>query len=165
MGNVLEKPREKTKENAPSYKIFNVSKNMIGAIIGANGKVIQSIQKNSGAIININETETCGNVKIFGYNEKIVQAAENEILNIINQPVLNEVYDGVVQTVLNYGAFVEFLPGKVGLLRTNDVDIVKIDDLPSVLKVGDRISVMLIEVLPDGKYGLSHKVLIKHEDL
>ena len=165
MNQTLSGSRPKTKANAPSYKIINVSKNMIGAIIGVNGKIIQNIQRNSGAIINVCEKEKLGAVKIFGYNEKVVQAAEEEILNIINQPIINEIYDGVVQSVLNYGAFVEFLPGKVGLLRTNDVDIVKIDDLPSVLKVGDRISVMLIEILPDNKYGLSHKVLINKDNL
>jgi polyribonucleotide nucleotidyltransferase len=165
MEKTLATPREKTKENAPSYKIISVSKNMIGIIIGANGKVIQNIQKNSGAIVNITEKKKFGCVKIFGANEKIVKDAENEILNLINQPILNEIYDGIVMSVLNYGAFVEFLPGKVGLLRTNDVDIVKIDYLPSVLKIGDKINVMLIEILPDNKYGLSHKVLINKDNI
>lgn len=156
-------PREKTKEFAPSCKVLHISKNMMGSVIGPNGKMIQNLQRSTGAIINVFEKDNRGIVKIFGYNEKIVQAAENEISAIVNQPVLNEIYDGVVQSVLNYGAFVEFLPGKVGLLRTCDVDIVKIDDLPSVLKVGDMISVMLIEILPDNKYGLSHKALIEKD--
>ncbi len=165
MTNCISQPRENTKEFAPSCKVLTVSKNMVGAIIGPNGKMIQNIQRSTGAILNVFEKDNRGFVKIFGYNNKIMQAAEGEINAIINQPMLNEIYDGVVQSVLNYGAFVEFLPGKVGLLRTNDVDIVKIEDLPSVLKVGDMISVMLIEILPDNKYGLSHKVLINKDNL
>lgn len=165
MNSCLTQPRAKTKDFAPSCKVLTVSKNMVGAIIGPNGKMIQNIQRSTGAILNVFEKDNHGIVKIFGYNSKIVEAAEGEISAIVNQPMLNEVYDGVVQSVLNYGAFVEFLPGKVGLLRTNDVDIVKIDDLPSVLKVGDMISVMLIEILPDNKYGLSHKVLINKDNL
>ena len=154
-------PREDLKPHAPRIVTVTIDKDQIGALIGPGGKIIQDIQEKSGATINIEEVGNKGIVDVAATNKESIDLALARIRAIVAKPEVGEVYDGVVKSIMPFGAFVEILPGKDGLLHVSEIDYKRIEKVEDVLKEGDRIQVKLLEVDPKtGKLRLSHKALL-----
>ncbi|WP_419241390.1 polyribonucleotide nucleotidyltransferase [Cardinium endosymbiont of Nabis limbatus] len=161
MEETIATPRSEGKPHAPKIVTIEIEKEMIGAIIGPGGKVIQEIQKETATHIDIVEQGHKGIVTIFSGNQEMLQKASGRIEKIIAKPTIGEVYIGKVKSVLNYGAFVEFMPGKDGFLHVSEVRLERIENLESVLEIGEELQVKLIGVDPKtGKYRLSRKILL-----
>ncbi|MGI2298644.1 polyribonucleotide nucleotidyltransferase [Candidatus Cardinium hertigii] len=161
MGKTIAMARPNSKPHAPKIVTIEVEKEMIGAIIGPGGKVIQEIQKETYANIDIVEKGYKGIVTIFAANQEMLQKAVGKIHTITAKPSIGEIYLGKVKSVLNYGAFVEFMPGKDGFLHVSEVRLERIENLEKVLEIGEELQVKLIGVDPKtGKYRLSRKVLL-----
>ncbi len=161
MVDALPQPREDYKAHAPRMiKIF-IPQDMIGAVIGPGGKIIQGIQKATGSIITIEEKNNQGEISIAAADKDSIDAALNWIKGIVAIPEPGEVYDGRVKSVMPYGAFVEFMPGKEGLLHISEVSWSRLENLDGVLAEGDMVKVKLLEVdKKTGKFKLSRKVLM-----
>ncbi|MBR4482909.1 MAG: S1 RNA-binding domain-containing protein, partial [Paludibacteraceae bacterium] len=157
----LAEPRADLKPHAPRIVTMDVPKDMIGAIIGPGGKVIQGMQAETGTTISITEVEDKGVVEIAATNKASIDAAVAKIKGIIAVPEVGEVYESIVKSIMPYGAFVEFLPGKEGLLHISEISWNRIEDMEHAgLKEGDSISVKLLDIdKKSGKFKLSHKVL------
>lgn len=161
IGKTLSAPRPDYKPHAPRLLQIEIPQDFIGAVIGPGGKVIQEIQKTTNTTITITEINNKGLVEIFGENDDDAKAALNRIKGIVAVPEVGEVYDAKVKTIMPYGAFVEFLPGKDGLLHISEVEWRRLDSLEGVLKEGDMIKVKYIGNDPKtGKFKLSRKVLL-----
>ncbi|MFB6342404.1 polyribonucleotide nucleotidyltransferase [Saccharicrinis sp. FJH62] len=158
----IEEPREDLKPNAPRIEAFSIPKEMIGAVIGPGGKIIQEIQEVSGAVITIEEADGRGQVQVAAANLDSISKAMARIKAIIAVPEIGEVYDSTVKALAPFGAFVEILPGKEGLLHISEIDWKRFKDMEETgLKEGDKIQVKLISIdEKTGKFKLSHKVLI-----
>lgn len=157
----ISEPRADLKPHAPRIEKLIVAKEYIGAIIGSGGKVIQEIQEKTGASINIEEVDGKGVVEISSANLDSITAALNWIKGIITEPEVGEVYNGTVKTIVEFGAFVEILPGKDGLLHISEIDWKRIPSMEGVLEVGQKLEVKLIEVdKKSGKLKLSRKALL-----
>jgi polyribonucleotide nucleotidyltransferase len=157
----IEKPREDYKPHAPRMVMLFIDKEFIGAVIGPGGKVIQEMQKVTGTTITIEEKNERGEVSIFGSNKEGVEHAERWIKGITAVPVVGDVYEANVKSIMPYGAFVEFLPGKQGLLHISEVTWKRLESLEGILKEGDLIKVKLTGTDPKtGKFKLSRKVLL-----
>jgi polyribonucleotide nucleotidyltransferase len=123
--------------------------------------VVQEIQKTTGATIVIEETNNKGVVNVFANNQAVMDAAVRRVKNIVAVPEVGEVYDGVVKSIMPFGAFVEFMPGKDGLLHISEIKWERLENMDGVLEVGEQIKVKLVEVdKKTGKFRLSRKVLI-----
>jgi polyribonucleotide nucleotidyltransferase len=158
---VMEAPREDYKPSAPRAETIKVDKEFIGAIIGPGGKVIQDIQAKTGATINIEEKDGFGWVSIFSNDGDSMAAAIERIKGIIAVPEVGEVYDGKVKSVVSFGAFIEFLPGKEGLLHISEIKWERLETMEGVMEEGEEIPVKLIGIdKKTGKYRLSRKVLL-----
>ncbi|MBS1646352.1 MAG: polyribonucleotide nucleotidyltransferase [Bacteroidetes bacterium] len=154
-------PNTDYKPHAPRLLQIEVPQEFIGAIIGPGGKVIQAMQKETNTTITITEIDNKGLVEIFGENDEDASAALARVKGIVAVPEIGEVYDAKVKTIMPYGAFVEFLPGKDGLLHISEVEWRRLDSLEGVLKEGDMIQVKYIGDDPKTKkYKLSRKVLL-----
>jgi len=157
----LDKPRTELKPQAPRSVKFKIEREFIGAVIGPGGKVIQEIQKTTGATIVIEEVDNMGVVSIFATNQIAMDAALSRVKGIVAIPEEGDVYDGVVKALQSFGAFVEFMPGKDGLLHISEIKWERLETVEGVLNVGDKIKVKLIEIdKKTGKYRLSAKALI-----
>ena len=157
----LPAPRPDLKPHAPRMVTITIDKDQIGAIIGPGGKIVQDIQEKSGTVIVIEEVDNKGIVDISASNVESINIALARIKAIVAKPEVGEVYEGVVKNLASFGAFVEFLPGKDGLLHVSEVDHKRVANVEDVLKEGDRIQVKLIGVDPKtGKYKLSRKALL-----
>jgi polyribonucleotide nucleotidyltransferase len=156
----IAQPNADYKPQVPRAEIMRIPQEMIGAVIGPGGKVIQDIQKTSGATINIEERDGAGYVSVFAMNKESMAMAVNRIKGITTLPELNKVYEGRVKGIHAFGAFVEFMPGKDGLLPIGEVKWERVEDLSKILEVGEEITVKLIGIEPNGKFKLSRKVLI-----
>lgn len=154
-------PREDLKPNAPRIVVMYIPKELIGAVIGPGGKIIQSIQAETGAAVAIEEVGDQGRVEIASANKTSLDAALNKIKGIVAIPEVGETYNAKVKSIMPYGAFVEFMPGKEGLLHISELDWKRIETMEQAgLKEGDMIDVKLLEVdQKTGKFKLSHKVL------
>ncbi|CAN5587409.1 polyribonucleotide nucleotidyltransferase [soil metagenome] len=153
--------RADLKPHAPRMVMLFIEKEFIGAIIGPGGKVIQEMQKVTGTTINIEEKNERGEVSIFGTSKEAVSKAENWIKGIVMVPTEGETYEATVKSIMPYGAFVEFLPGKQGLLHISEVTWKRLDSLEGILKEGDVIKVKLVGTDPKtGKFKLSRKILL-----
>ncbi|MBS1773230.1 MAG: polyribonucleotide nucleotidyltransferase [Bacteroidetes bacterium] len=153
--------RPELKPHAPRIEQINVDREFIGAIIGPGGKIIQEIQRETGTTISIEEVNDRGEVKIFSSNKEAIEKALAWIKGIVAVPEVGAEYEGVVKGIQTFGAFVEFLPGKQGLLHISEVSWSRLDSLDGVLKEGDKIRVKLIGTDPKtGKLRLSRKVLM-----
>ena len=164
LGKILEclpEPRPTLKDNAPRIENMTIPKEFIGAIIGPGGKIIQGLQEETGATINIDEVDGVGKIEIAATNRQSIEAAISKIKSIVAIPEVGEVYDGTVRSVMPYGVFVEFLPGRDGLLHISEIGwkhFVSIEE--TGLQEGDTIKVKLLDIDPKtGKFRLSHKVL------
>ncbi len=157
----LSVPNADYKPHAPRFAKIEIPGEFIGAIIGPGGKVIQEMQKATNTSITITEVDNKGIVEVFGENKAYIDAAMARIKGIVAVPEEGEVYDATVKTIMPYGAFVEFLPGKEGLLHISEVDWKRLDTLEGVLKEGDKIQVKFMGNDPKTKkYKLSRKVLL-----
>ena len=161
MNKTISTPHVDLKAHAPRCVSIKIDKEFIGAVIGPGGKVIQEIQKTSGATIVIEEIDNKGVVNIFATNKTSLDAAYDRIKGIVTVPEVGEIYDGVVKAIQTYGAFVEFLPGKDGLLHISEIKWDRLDNMEGVLEVGEKLKVKLVDVDPKtGKYRLSRKILL-----
>lgn len=156
----LPQPREDYRPFVPRIVEMQIPKDFIGAIIGPGGKNIQQLQKDTNTTITIEEKDSWGSVQIASPDKEGMEQAVKRIKAIITVPEVGEVYDGTVKSVMPYGAFVEFLPGKDGLLHVTEMSWNRIDDPSTVVKEGDQIRVKLVGIdKQSGKFKLSHKVL------
>ncbi|ACE05470.1 3' exoribonuclease [Candidatus Amoebophilus asiaticus 5a2] len=161
MNKTITEPKTTYKKHAPSFSTMTIPKNMIGAVIGPSGKIVQEMQRETGTTIIIEEVEGKGIIKFFGPNQEAVQSAEKRVKDIVAEPVVGDVYQGTVKSIVPFGAFVEFMPGKEGLLHISEVKWERIENLDQVLELGEVIPVKLLEIDPkSGKYKLSRKVLL-----
>jgi polyribonucleotide nucleotidyltransferase len=160
MEKTMTKPREDYKAHAPRITMLVIPKEFIGAVIGPGGKVIQEIQKLTNTIIHIEEVGEEGHVQVAADNKESMDAAVGRIRGIVAIPEVGEVYDSVVKSIMPYGAFVEFMPGKQGLLHISEISWSRLETMDGVFKEGDTVKVKLLEVDKTGKYKLSRKVLI-----
>jgi len=161
MNKTISQPREDYKPHAPRIIKITIPGDMIGAVIGPGGKVIQEIQKESGATITIEEVNGKGEVSVSAANKDAIDQALNRIKGIVAIPEVGEIYEGKVKNVASYGAFIEILPGKDGLLHISEIDWKRIENVSDIMKEGDKIQVKLIGVDPKtGKLKLSRKVLL-----
>jgi polyribonucleotide nucleotidyltransferase len=161
MAKTISEPAADYKPHTPRSHNMIVDKEFIGAIIGPGGKVIQQIQKDTGATIVIEEKNEKGYVNIFAVNQDAMKEAINKIRAIVAMPEVGEVYEGKVKSIQPYGAFVEFMPGKDGLLHISEVKWERLESLEGVLEIGEDIKVKLVDVdKKTGKFKLSRKALL-----
>ncbi|SFU35228.1 polyribonucleotide nucleotidyltransferase [Porphyromonadaceae bacterium KHP3R9] len=165
MGKMMEtisEPRPDLKPHAPRIEVIEIPKDYIGAVIGPGGKIIQGIQEETGAIITIEEIDSKGRVEVSASNKNSIEAALRKIKSIVAVPEVGEVYDATVRSVMPYGAFCEFLPGKDGLLHISEIDWKRLEKVEDAgIKEGDKVSVKLIDIDPKtGKFKLSRKSLL-----
>ncbi|HHT03859.1 MAG TPA: polyribonucleotide nucleotidyltransferase [Bacteroidales bacterium] len=154
-------PREDYKPFVPRVVKLTIAKEFIGAIIGPGGKIIQEMQKETKTIIVIEERDEMGHIDIVSANKEGIEAVLAKIKAITTVPEVGEEYEGVVKNIQAFGAFVEFLPGKDGLLHVSEISWERVNNVEDVLKSGDKIKVKLIEVdKKTGKYKLSHKAVL-----
>lgn len=157
---VIPEPREDYKPNVPRIETILIPKDMIGAIIGPGGKVIQAIQEETETVIVIEEIDDQGKVEISGAGLEPIEAAKARIKAITAIPEVGEVYTGKVKSVVSFGAFIEIMPGKEALLHISEMDWARVENAEDFAKEGDMIEVKLIGVDErTGKLKLSHKVL------
>lgn len=157
----LPEPRPELKPHAPRIQTILIDKDQIGAVIGPGGKIIQDIQEKSGATVNIEEVDNKGVIDISASNAESIQIALARIRAIVARPEEGEVYEGTVKSIMPFGAFVEILPGKDGLLHVSEIDYKRIEKVEDVLKEGDKIQVKLLEIdKKTGKLRLSRKALL-----
>ena len=153
--------RADVKPHAPRTVKMFIDREFIGAVIGPGGKIIQEIQRETGTTINIEEKNNMGEVSIFGTVKEGVERAHNWVKGIVAVPTVGDVYEATVKSIMPYGAFVEFLPGKQGLLHISEVSWKRLETLEGVLKEGEVVKVKLTGTDPKtGKFKLSRKVLI-----
>jgi polyribonucleotide nucleotidyltransferase len=153
--------RSEVKPHAPRMIKMYIDREFIGAVIGPGGKVIQEMQRETGTTINIEEVNNMGEVSVFGVNKEGVDRAEAWIKGIVAVPVVGDVYEATVKSIMPFGAFVEFLPGKQGLVHISEVSWKRLETLEGVLREGDKVKVKLIGTDPkSGKFKLSRKILI-----
>lgn len=164
LGKMLETlpaPRPELKEFAPRCETIAIPRDMIGAVIGPGGKVIQELQRETNTQINIEEKNDRGYVSIFSSSKQDMDAARQRVRSIVALPEVGEVYVGKVKSIVPFGAFVEILPGKDGLLHVSEIDWKRVEKVEDYFKVGDEVKVKLLDV--DGKTGklrLSRKALL-----
>lgn len=158
----MAEPREDLKPNAPRIVTMMIPKDMIGAVIGPGGKIIQGIQEESGATVTIEEVEAGGRIEVSGTNANQIEIAMAKIKGIVAIPEVGEVYKSRIKSIQPYGAFVEFMPGKEGLLHISEIDWKRFEKMEDTgLSEGDSINVKLLDIdKKTGKFKLSSKVLI-----
>ncbi len=162
MTKTLQSPREDLKSHAPRAFTMLIDREFIGAVIGPGGKIIQEIQRESGATVNIEEKDDKGVVSIFAIDGDSMNKAKSRIMGIVAVPEVGTVYDAKVKSIQPFGAFVEFLPGKEGLLHISEISWERLPSMDGVLETGEEIQVKLTEVdRKTGKYRLSRKVLLE----
>ena len=161
MYNCIPEARADLKPHAPRIEQLNIDREFIGAVIGPGGKIIQEIQRETGAKINIEEVGQEGIIKIFSANKESIDKALKWIRSIVAIPEIGATYEGTVKSIMPFGAFVEFMPGKQGLLHISEVSWKRLDTLDGVLKEGDKVKIQLVGTDPKtGKLRLSRKVLM-----
>jgi len=160
MAKTMSAPREDYKPHAPRIITLKIDKEFIGAVIGPGGKIIQEMQRETGATINIEEVGNYGIVQIFADNKEAIDKAVTRIKNIASKPEVGEIYEGKVKSIMPFGAFVEIMPGKDGLLHISEIDHRRIETMDGIFEVGDEVRVKLLDVDKQGKLKLSRKVLL-----
>jgi polyribonucleotide nucleotidyltransferase len=161
MHSCIEKTREEVKPHAPRMVKIVIDKEFIGAVIGPGGKVIQEIQRETGATVNIEEVNNQGEVSIFSKEKAGLDKALAWINGLVAAPVVGDTYEGTVKSIKEFGAFVEFLPKKEGLLHISEISWKRLETMNGVFKEGDKVKVKLLEVdQKTGKFKLSRKALM-----
>ena len=162
MNKTLSAPREDYKPHAPRVEQIMIEKEYIGAIIGPGGKVIQEMQKETGTTIVIEEVGNQGKIEIFSPNTEGIDAAVRRIKGIVAVPEIGDVYEATVKSIMPYGAFVEFMPGKQGLLHISEISNKRLETMEGVLKENEVIKVKLLGIdNKTGKFKLSRKALLE----
>ncbi len=164
LGKILETmpaPRPELKPHVPRIEAFEIPKEFIGAVIGPGGKIIQGMQEDTGATITIDEEDGVGKIQVSGPNKESIDAAVAKIRAIVAIPEVGEIYDAKVVSIMPYGCFVEFMPGKEGLLHISEIAWKRLESVEEAgIKEGDTIKVKLLEIDDKtGKFRLSHRVL------
>ncbi len=161
MNEVLPAPKADLKPFAPRAYTIIIDRELIGAVIGPGGKVVQEIQRDSGATVNIEEKDNKGYISIFATNGESMAMAKSRIEGIVKMPEVGEVYQAKIKSIQAFGAFCEFLPGKEGLLHISEISWERLPSMDGVLNEGDIVEVKLTEVdKKTGKYRLSRKILL-----
>lgn len=160
MTKTLAAPREDYKPHAPRIVSFTIDKEFIGAIIGPGGKIIQEIQRETESTISIEEVDGKGIVQVFADNKAAIDAAVSRIKAIVAKPEVGEIYEGKVKSIMPFGAFVEIMPGKDGLLHISEIEWRRLESMEGVLKEGDMVKVKLLDIDKQGKLKLSRKALL-----
>ncbi|MVZ64856.1 polyribonucleotide nucleotidyltransferase [Sphingobacterium sp. DK4209] len=160
MDKTIQAPREDYKAHAPRIIQISIEKEFIGAVIGPGGKVIQEIQRETGATISIEEVDNKGIVQFFAENKDSIDAAMARVKQIVTKPEIGEVYEGKVKSIMAFGAFVEIMPGKDGLLHISEIDWKRLETMDGVFKEGDIVTVKLLDIDKQGKMKLSRKALL-----
>jgi polyribonucleotide nucleotidyltransferase len=160
MAKTITAPREDYKPHAPRIITIKIDKEFIGAVIGPGGKIIQEMQRETGATISIEEVGNQGIVQIFADNKAAIDAASSRIRAIAARPEVGEIYEGKVKSIMPFGAFVEIMPGKDGLLHISEIDHKRFETMDGIFQVGDEVRVKLLDVDKQGKLKLSRKALL-----
>jgi polyribonucleotide nucleotidyltransferase len=160
MAKTIEQPREDYKPHAPRIITIRIDKEFIGAVIGPGGKIIQEMQRETGATISIEEVGNQGVVQIFADNKEAIDKAVGRIKAIASKPEVGEIYEGKVRSIMPFGAFVEIMPGKDGLLHISEIDHRRIETMDGIFEIGDEVRVKLLDVDKQGKLKLSRKALL-----
>jgi len=161
MAKVISQPREDYKPHAPRIVEIRIPKEFIGAVIGPGGKIIQEMQKETNTVIVIEEVNEQGVVQISSSNKENIDKALARIRAIASTPEIGEVYTGKVKSIVPFGAFIEVMPGKDGLLHISEVEWRRLENLDGIMKEGDIVTVKLIDIdKKTGKLKLSRKVLL-----
>ncbi len=157
----LPEPRADIKPHAPRIVTLEIPKEFIGAVIGPGGKIIQSIQADTNTVISIEEVDEKGIVEIAANNKDSIDAALSKIKNIVVIPEIGNVYQATIKSIMPYGVFVEFMPGKEGLLHISEIDWKHFSSIEETnLKENDVIEVKLLDIdSKTGKFKLSAKAL------
>ncbi|MBP8975907.1 MAG: polyribonucleotide nucleotidyltransferase, partial [Bacteroidetes bacterium] len=157
MAKTIDKPRPEISPYAPRLQTVKIPVDMIGALIGPGGKNIRQIVKDSGAEINIDDD---GTVTIAAVEKESSDKALNYIQRLTENPEVGKSYKATVKKITDFGAFVEILPGKEGLVHVSQLDVNRVENVGDILKVGDVIDVKLMHIDDDGKLSLSRKALL-----
>lgn len=161
MKKAISEPREDFKAHVPRSEKVIIEKDQIGAVIGPGGKVVQEIQKETGATVIIEEEANNGVVTVFAADKESMMAALGRIKGIVAVPEEGAVYEGKVKSIMPFGAFIEFMPGKDGLLHISEIKWERLEKMDGVMEVGEEVSVKLIGIdKKTGKFRLSRKVLL-----
>lgn len=160
MKKTLAEPRADYKPHAPRIVSFSIDKEFIGAVIGPGGKIIQEMQRETGATIAIDEVDNKGVVQVFADDKASIDEAVRRIKAITAKPEVGEVYEGKVKSIMPFGAFIEIIPGKDGLLHISEIDWKRFENMDGIFNVGDTVKVKLLEIDKQGKLKLSRKALI-----
>ncbi|WP_199141023.1 polyribonucleotide nucleotidyltransferase [Pedobacter sp. ASV12] len=160
MKKTISEPAADYKPHAPRIVSLTIDKEFIGAVIGPGGKIIQEMQRETGASISIEEVDNKGIVEVFADNKASIDAAVARIRAIAAKPEIGEIYTGKVKSIMPFGAFVEIMPGKDGLLHISEIDWTRLETMDGVFKEGDIVEVKLLDVDKQGKMKLSRKVLL-----
>ncbi len=163
MDEVITKARDTHKPHAPTMYTMPIKAEVIRTLIGPSGKTIQSLQKETNTTITIQENDQKTFVHIYGFGQKNVDNAVKKIQLLIKVPVVGDHYLGIVKSILDFGAFIEFLPGKDGLLHISEVALERVEKIENFLTVGQKIEIKLIDIDKKGKYKLSRKALLSSE--
>ncbi|KQC01089.1 polyribonucleotide nucleotidyltransferase [Pedobacter sp. Hv1] len=164
MKKTIAEPNADLKPHAPRIVSLSIDKEFIGAVIGPGGKIIQEMQRETGASISIEEVGNKGIVEIFADNKAAIDAAVARINAIAAKPEIGAIYQGKVKSIMPFGAFVEIMPGKDGLLHISEISWERLETMDGVLKEGDKIEVKLLDVDKQGKMKLSRKVLLSRPE-
>lgn len=165
MNQTISASRPEYKPNVPRYAKITIPREFMGAVIGVGGKVIQELQRETDSTIVIEEAGDLAVVDIFSTNKEGLEKAVNRIKAITTVPQIGDVFDGIVKSIQAYGAFVEFLPGKEGLLHISEIDNKRVNDVNDYYKVGDHVQVKILDIdAKTGKFKLSHKALLKNQE-
>ena len=159
----ISEPRADFKPNVPRIEMITIPKEFIGAVIGPGGKIIQGMQEETGTTITIDEEDGVGKVQVAAPDKASIEAALAKIRAIVAIPEVGEVYDAKVVSIMPYGCFVEFMPGREGLLHISEMDWKRLETVEETgIKEGDTIQVKLLEINEKtGKFRLSHRVLME----
>ncbi|MDP9078514.1 MAG: polyribonucleotide nucleotidyltransferase [Bacteroidota bacterium] len=160
MAKTITAPREDYKPHAPRIITIRIDKEFIGAVIGPGGKIIQEMQRETGATISIEEVGNQGVVQIFADNKDAIDKAVSRIKAIASKPEVGEIYEGKVKSIMPFGAFVEIMPGKDGLLHISEIDHKRFETMDGIFEIGDEVRVKLLDVDKQGKLKLSRKALL-----
>jgi len=160
MRKTLAEPRADYKPHAPRIISFSIDKEFIGAVIGPGGKIIQEMQRETGATIAIDEVDNKGVVQVFADDKASIDEAVRRIKAIAAKPEVGEVYEGKVKSIMPFGAFIEIIPGKDGLLHISEIDWKRFENMDGIFNVGDIVKVKLLDIDKQGKLKLSRKALI-----
>ena len=165
MKKTLSASKADLKPHTPRAFSIHIEKELIGAVIGPGGKVVQDIQKTTGATVVIEEVNNKGIVSVYASNQAVMDAAVKRIKAIVAIPEVGQVYDGIVKSIMPFGAFVEFMPGKDGLLHISEIKWERLETMDGVMEVGEEVKVKLVEVdKKTGKFRLSRKVLLPKKE-